>query len=197
MHMLIRCICVSYISLVCKLHLSSIFSAYYPRLLFPGSINYVIKKTSFLSYFDSVAMIDCSFFYCQSFYCMVCCSTDPSVPPDSSVYNISTNRGTEVTVSLQGLPSGQMYYCKAAATNTNSNNCAGPVVGGVKLLFSFMAYPSSTSNVSNAGMSIYLPKLYVLPLISINCTRTKQSHLPHYYSLVLFACITNCEWENK
>ncbi|KAL5476174.1 hypothetical protein EMCRGX_G026088 [Ephydatia muelleri] len=36
--------------------------------------------------------------------------------------------GTEVTVSLQGLTSGQMYYCKAAATNTNSNNCTGPVV---------------------------------------------------------------------
>eukprot|EP00731_Ephydatia_muelleri_P011178 Em0006g72a len=46
------------------------------------------------------------------------------------VYNISTTRGTEVTVSLQGLTSGQMYYCKAAATNTNSNNCTGPVVGG-------------------------------------------------------------------
>ena len=41
-----------------------------------------------------------------------------------------------MTVSLQGLTSGQMYYCKAAATNTNSNNCAGPVVGGVKVLFS-------------------------------------------------------------
>ncbi|KAL5500733.1 hypothetical protein EMCRGX_G012329 [Ephydatia muelleri] len=74
----------------------------------------------------------------QSFYCMVCCSTDPSVPPDSSVYNISTTRGTEVTVSLQGLTSGQMYYCKAAATNTNSTNCAGPVVGGVKVFFSFI-----------------------------------------------------------
>eukprot|EP00731_Ephydatia_muelleri_P011186 Em0006g80a len=75
----------------------------------------------------------------QSFYCMVCCSTDPSVPPDSSVYNISTTRGTEVTVSLQGLTSGQMYYCKAAATNTNSNNCTGPVVGGVKVFFSFIS----------------------------------------------------------
>ena len=136
------------------------FSVHYLILIFPGSINYVIKKASFLSYFDSVAMTDCSFFYCQSFYCVVCCSTDHSVPPDSSVYNISTTRGTEVTVSLQGLTSGQMYYCKAAATNTNSNNCAGPVVGGVKLLFSFIAYPSSTSNVSNAGMSMYLPKLY-------------------------------------
>ncbi|KAL5500735.1 hypothetical protein EMCRGX_G012333 [Ephydatia muelleri] len=40
-----------------------------------------------------------------------------------------------------GLTSGQMYYCKAAATNTNSNNCTGPVVGGVKVFFSFMASP--------------------------------------------------------
>ena len=72
----------------------------------------------------------------QFFYCMVCCSTDPSVPPDSSVYSISTNRGTEVNVYLDGLTSGQMYYCKVAATNTNSTSCSGPVVGGVKVLFS-------------------------------------------------------------
>ena len=86
------------------------------------------------SYDTRMMVVRCSFN--QSFYCVVCCSTDPSVPPDSSVYNISTTRGTEVTVSLQGLTSGQMYYCKAAATNTNSNNCTGPVVGGV-LNFTF------------------------------------------------------------
>eukprot|EP00731_Ephydatia_muelleri_P035842 Em0166g12a len=77
----------------------------------------------------NTAVIPCTFLNGSSHYCVVCCSTDPSVPPDSSVYNISTTRGTEVTVSLQGLTSGQMYYCKAAATNTNSNNCAGSVVG--------------------------------------------------------------------
>ena len=95
----------------------------------------------------NTATIPCTFLDGSSHYCMVCCSTDPSVPPDSSVYNISTTRGTEVTVSLQGLTSGQMYYCKAAATNTNSNNCAGPVVGGVKVFFTFMTspVPSSTS----------------------------------------------------
>ena len=90
-----------------------------------------------------MATIACSFLNNQSFYCMVCCSTDPSVPPDSSVYNISTTRSTEVSVSLQGLTSGQMYYCKAAATNTNSNNCAGPVVGGVKVFFSYSWFPPS------------------------------------------------------
>ena len=89
----------------------------------------------------NTATISCTFLDGSSHYCMVCCSTDPSVPPDSSVYNISTTRGTEVTVSLQGLTSGQMHYCKAAATNTNSNNCAGPVVGGVKVFFSFMTAP--------------------------------------------------------
>eukprot|EP00731_Ephydatia_muelleri_P011212 Em0006g106a len=117
-----------------------------------NSFNYLIKYTSLLSYYGCVAMTDCSFSNNQSFYCMVCCSTDPSVPPDSSVYNISTTRGTEVTVSLQGLTSGQMYYCKAAATNTNSNNCAGPVVGGVKVFFSFMASPIPQSEyVPNSG----------------------------------------------
>ena len=76
------------------------------------------------------AIIGCSFN--QSFYCVVCCSTDPSVPPDSSVYNVSSIRGTEVTVYLGDLTSGQMYYCKASATNTTSAN------GGVKVFFSFI-----------------------------------------------------------
>ena len=104
-----------------------------------------------------IASIGCSFSNNQSFYCVVCCSTDPSVPPDSSVYNISTTRGTEVTVSLQGLTRGQMYYCKAAATNTNSNNCTGPVVGGVKVFFTFMTssvpITSSSSPTSKSSSS--------------------------------------------
>ena len=87
----------------------------------------------------SNATISCLFLNNQSFYCVVCCSTDPSVPPDSSVYNISTSRGTEVTVDLDGLTRGQMYYCKAAATNTTSASCGGPVVGGVKVYFNFSA----------------------------------------------------------
>ena len=86
------------------------------------------------------ATIYCTFLDGSSHYCVVCCS--PSVPVGlaGSGY-LSSTRGTEVTVSLQGLTSGQMYYCKAAATNTNSNNCAGPVVGGVKVFFSFMTSP--------------------------------------------------------
>ena len=37
-----------------------------------------------------------------------------------------------MTVSLQGLTSGQMYYCTAAGTDANSSSCGGPVVGGVE-----------------------------------------------------------------
>ena len=128
--------------------------SYDSSLAFLGVVNYTIKYASLLSYYGSMATTECLFVNNQCFYCMVCCSTDPSVPPDSSVYNISTTRGTEVTVSLQGLTSGQMYYCKAAATNTNSNNCAGPVVGGVKVFFSFLASPFPQSHDPNpAGMS--------------------------------------------
>ena len=118
-----------------------------------GPINSVFKNISILSYSSSV---DCSFLNNQSFYCMVCCSTDPSVPSDSSVYNISTTRGTEVTVFLQGLISGQVYFCKAAATNKNSAHCAGQVVGSVKMYFNFVAYlPSITNPTTRRCWSSY------------------------------------------
>ena len=110
--------------------------------LLTGSSNSIFQNISSLSYSNS---IDCSFLKNQSFYCVVCCSLDQSVAPDSSVYNLSNTKGTEVTVSLQGLTIGQMYYCKAAATNTNSTRCAGPVVGGVKMYFSFLASLPSTT----------------------------------------------------
>eukprot|EP00731_Ephydatia_muelleri_P035698 Em0149g4a len=113
-----------------------------------GSTNSIFLNLSSLSYSNS---IDCSFLNNQSFYCVVSCSSDQSVA-DSSVYNLSTTRGTEVTVSLQGLTSGQMYHCKAAATNTNSTRCAGPVVGaysasidmgyiiGITIIISFVVF---------------------------------------------------------
>ena len=113
--------------------------------LFAGPNNFVYKNISF----SDSNLVACSFLSNQSFYCMVCCSTDPSAPPDSSVYNISTTRDTEVTVSLQGLTSGQMYYCKAAATNTNSTHCAGPVVGNSKMYFSIATrLPSITPSTT-------------------------------------------------
>ena len=104
--------------------------------LLAGPTNSVIKSITYLSYSN---LIDCSFLRNQSFYCVVCCSTDPSFPSDSSLYNISTTRGTEVTVSLQGFTSGQMYHCKAAATSTNSTHCVGSLVGDAKVYFSFVA----------------------------------------------------------
>ena len=86
----------------------------------------------------NTATIPCTFLDGSSHYCMVCCS--PSVPVGlAGPGYLSSTSGPSVTVSLQGLTSGQMYYCKAAATNTNSNNCAGPVVGGVKMFFSFIS----------------------------------------------------------
>ena len=101
--------------------------------------------------------ISCSFLYKQSLYCVVCCCTDPIVPPDSSVYNISTTRGTEVSVSIEGLSSGQMYYCKAAGSNTNSTHCAGPVVEDVKIYFSFVTSLPSTTHLSTCrGMYMYM-----------------------------------------
>ncbi|KAL5500563.1 hypothetical protein EMCRGX_G012148 [Ephydatia muelleri] len=117
------------------------------------------------SYETRLMVVRCSFN--QSFYCVVCCSTDPSVPPDSSVYNISTTRGTEVTVSLQGLTSGQMYYCKAAATSTNSNNCTG-----VKVFFSFMTYSVPQSNLSNPGTSSHLPAIDISTVVGITFSIT-------------------------
>ena len=86
----------------------------------------------------------------------MCCSTDPSVPPASSVYNISTTSGTDVTVSLGGLTSGQMYYCMAAATNITSTQCSSSVVGGVKLFFSFV---TTTIVPSVFGMILHLDSI--------------------------------------
>ena len=128
---------------------------YYYHTLLAGPTSSVFTNISSLSYSNSFS---CSFLNNQSFYCVVCCNTDPSVPPDSSVYNISTTRGTEVSVFLQGLTSGQMYYCKAAATNISSASCTGPVVGGVKMYFSFVASlpsinPPTTCRCSCSYMS--------------------------------------------
>eukprot|EP00731_Ephydatia_muelleri_P011447 Em0006g341a len=114
------------------------------------------------SYDTRMMVVRCSFN--QSFYCV---STDPSVPPDSSLYNISTTRGTEVTVSLQGLTSYQIYYCKAAATSTRSNNCTG-----VKVFFSFMTYSIPQSNLSNPGTSSHLPSIDVSTVVGITFSIT-------------------------
>ena len=61
-----------------------------------------------------------------------------------------------MTVDLDGLTSGQMYYCKAAATNTTSASCGGPVVGGVKVFFSFMTYSLSVSFASGKCVHLWI-----------------------------------------
>ena len=115
----------------------------------------------------SNATISCLFLKNQSFYCVVCCSTDPSVPPDSSVYNISTTRGTEVTVDLDGLTSGQVYYCKVAATNTTSASCVGPVVGGVKVYFILPVSQGSSSFLTIIAVVITIIILSLIVLMGI------------------------------
>ena len=114
-----------------------------PSALYVGTTTiYQVMNCSMALIQTNHASIDCSFN--QSFYCMVCCSTDPTAPPNSSVYNISSTRGIEVTVDLDGLTSGHTYYCKAADTNTNSASCVGSVIGDVKMFFSFMTAPGIT-----------------------------------------------------
>ena len=116
--------------------------------------NGLIRNVTFLGYNNSITSLGCSFLNNQSYYCLMCCSTDSSVPPASSVYNISTTSGTDVTVSLGGLTSGQMYYCKAAATFTNSTQqCSGSVIGGVKIFTSF-SNPVATPSTSGRTYSI-------------------------------------------
>ena len=122
------------------------------------------------------ATIYCAFLAGSSHYCMVCCS--PSVPVGlaGSGY-LSTTNGPSVSVSLQGLTSGQMYYCKAAATNTNSNNCAGPVVGGVKVFFSFMTSPVPITSSSPSMSTPPPPREYcIMCLLTAMCVMGKGVH---------------------
>ena len=128
----------------------------------------------------NTATIYCTFLDGSSHYCMVCCS--PSVPVGlaGSGYLSSTN-GSSVSVSLQGLTSSQMYYCKAAATNTNSNNCAGPVVGGAKVFFSFMTTPvpiSTSSSTTSPSMTPSPPsrEYCIMCLLTAMCAMGKGVH---------------------
>ena len=99
-----------------------------------GKFNSIISAKYVLN--EDHTEFKCLFLDNSHNYCMVCCSTDPSVPPDSSVYNISTTRGTEVTVDIYSLNHGQIY-CKAAATIFNTTDCSGPIVGGSKVLIEY------------------------------------------------------------
>ena len=134
-------------------------NSFIPSALYEGTTTiYQVLNCRMAQIQTNHASIDCSFN--QSFYCMVCCSTDPTAPPNSSVYNISSTRGTEVTVDLDGLTSGQTYYCKAAATNTNSSSCVGSVIGDVKMFFSFITAPGITTWPSPPSSGTCIHKLH-------------------------------------
>ncbi|KAL5500348.1 hypothetical protein EMCRGX_G011894 [Ephydatia muelleri] len=47
--------------------------------------------------------VKCMFPRLHFHHCIVCCHVDPSVPPDSSIYNVSGTNSTVVTVVLTGL----------------------------------------------------------------------------------------------
>ena len=60
-----------------------------------------------------------------------------------------------MTVDLDGLTSGQTYYCKAAATNNNSSpyNCTFPGFGGVDAIANFRtATTESGAHACKAGL---------------------------------------------
>ena len=63
----------------------------------------------------------CTFNDGLSHYCLLCCSTDPSVQV-SAYSNISSISGSVVTVSLYVKP-GAVYYCKAPAADDVITSC--------------------------------------------------------------------------
>eukprot|EP00731_Ephydatia_muelleri_P001287 Em0001g1287a len=118
------------VSVACRNRLSQIGQPYVTMQSVPTAV----LKVSQFNANGEIATITCTFLDGSSHFCMVCCSTDPYVPFGLSGFGyFSSNNGPSVRVSLQGLSSNQTYYCKAAATNSNSNSCAGQVVGGVSL----------------------------------------------------------------
>ena len=78
--------------------------------------------------------VKCTFPRLTFHYCIVCCHVDPSVPPDSSVYNVSGTNSTVVAVVLTGLIAGQVHHCKVAATDDNRANCFSPVYRNIQTL---------------------------------------------------------------
>ena len=81
-----------------------------------------------------------------------------------------------MTVDLDGLTSGQMYYCKAAATNTTSASCGGPVVGGVKVFFSIIPM---TVNISHSTYGNF---------IHLNCSSAFNLILYFSPSIIVHKC---------
>lgn len=173
-----------------KSNIATIYSIFVASVNGHGSVGlenssnvHVTNNITAVSY-DAVSVaIQCSFWNDHSLYCVVCCSTDPSVPPDLSVYNISLTRGTEVSVHLDGLASDQVYYCKAAATSNNSHslNCTIPGFRGVNSVISFKTLsPSKKVKNSVTVIATIIPALLFAVIVSLIvvvacvCVRRKQ-----------------------
>ena len=69
--------------------------------------------------------VKCTFYDGFSHYCLLCCSTDPSVQV-SAYSNVSSSSGPITNIDLYGLKPGAVYYCKAFATDDLNTKCAAP-----------------------------------------------------------------------
>lgn len=112
---------------------------------FASTLNNFIHSTYVLR--GDNASFTCSFFNESSMYCLVCCSSDRLVPPGSTLYNISIERGkvVEVLVEFGEITLGKVYYCKIAATVQNQTDCGGPVIGGAKTLVEISLHSGSAN----------------------------------------------------
>ena len=70
-----------------------------------------------------------------------------------------------MTVSLQGLTRGQMYYCTAAGTDANSSSCGGPVVGGVEAYVNISAGTLCCGHTLQGLYLLLVPHSSLIPTI--------------------------------
>ena len=84
-----------------------------------------------------------------------------------------------MTVDLDGLTSGQTYYCKAVATNNNSNpyNCTFPGFGGVNALVTFK---TATMKAGVVCMDSSAIKISCVCIIITNNILSNSNHTYKY-----------------
>ena len=144
------------------------------------------------------ATIGCSFLNNLPAYCVLCCATrldDLLLTQYLNVGNISATIGTEVTVDLDGLTSGQTYYCKvAAAYETTTIDCSkNSVVYGFDVFFSF-----------DTPMDVPLPTTTISPtskFISAIVSTHKSCHYVPLSQLAIIRhhgiCLNLCQCQNR
>ena len=82
-----------------------------------ASYNSVGGTTAEVSSQDSNHVtVKCTFFNGLSHYCLLCCSTEPSVQV-SAYSNVSHSSGSIAYVDLYGLKLGAIYCCETFATD--------------------------------------------------------------------------------